>query len=189
MKPDLKFNNKENEIIHTKDGRTLWNSRSVAVSTVLIIVVNGVEYILLIKRGSGVPDFVGYWANVTGYLDWNENATEAIYREMYEEAGLDVKSLIESGKILFGSFEHPAHVETNPNSKRQNVSLRYKLVLELDSLPEVFVDEPECSDGGFFNFDEIERKISSGEMQLAFNHAEVISMLHFEWNFRKIKMK
>lgn len=174
MKPELFFKHTENECITTTDGRSFYISRSLAVSTVLILRVKKIDYLLLIRRSNSAPDFKGYWANVTGYLDYDETLADAVRREIYEEAGLDVNDLISKGTTLYGSFDIPHYTESNVFDGRQNVSVRYVIHLELDELPIIYYNEKECLDGQFFPLKENYQLIANEEFKLAFNHKDII---------------
>ena len=55
-----------------KDGKEYWISRSIAVACFVYKIVNDEIYVLANKRGSGTPDFQGYWYCPCGYLDYDE---------------------------------------------------------------------------------------------------------------------
>ena len=86
-----------------------WFSRSVAVATAVLIEDGGEWYVLANERGSGTPDYQGYWNLPCGYLDYNETAEEAAVREVYEETGIKCPSVQNIGH------------STSPNENRQNV--------------------------------------------------------------------
>lgn len=103
--------------------KTGWISRSVAVSGFVFCKdQKGHWYILANQRGEGTPDYQGYWNSICGYLDYNENANEAIKREVFEETGLDIRS---------SSFI-PYFVNSCPKENRQNVTIRFYNILEGD---------------------------------------------------------
>ncbi|MBR6517554.1 MAG: NUDIX hydrolase [Bacilli bacterium] len=102
-------------------GVEYWYSRSVAC--VLLCFgknADGEWCVLANKRGSGTPDFQGYWNCSCGYLDYNEFGEQCVIRETREETNFNVP--IEKVK-LFG-------VSTDPNNNRQNVSLQYYAVID-----------------------------------------------------------
>lgn len=88
-----------------------WFSRSVAVATGVLLqdTETGKWFILANQRGTGTPDYQGYWNLPCGYLDYNEEAEEAAAREVYEETG-----------IRLNSVKYFGH-STSPNENRQNV--------------------------------------------------------------------
>lgn len=72
-------------------GKTFWVSPSTAVAVFVFYTddKDGKTYVLANKRGSGCPDFVGYWSCPCGYLEYGEGIQEAASRELHEESGLD----------------------------------------------------------------------------------------------------
>ena len=103
--------------------KTAWISRSVAVSGFIFCKdQKGKWYVLANQRGKGTPDYQGYWNCVCGYLDYNENANQAIKREVSEETGLDLRS----------STFIPYFVNSNPKENRQNVTIRFYKILDGD---------------------------------------------------------
>ena len=61
----VKVNNKE-----------YWISRSVAVAVSIYTYINGKLCILANKRGPGLPNHVGQWNVVSGYIDFDETSTD-----------------------------------------------------------------------------------------------------------------
>lgn len=95
---------------YNQDGsKGAWFSRSVAVATAVILNENGKWFILAGERGTGTPDYQGYWNLPCGYLDYNEDAENAAIREVYEETGINLPNV--------QYFGH----STSPNENRQNV--------------------------------------------------------------------
>ena len=88
-----------------------WFSRSVAVATAVILQDNEQWYILAGQRGTGTPDYQGYWNLPCGYLDYNEDAKTAAAREVFEETGIKLNP---SELKSFGS-------STSPLENRQNI--------------------------------------------------------------------
>ena len=73
------------------EGKTLWCSRSVVVSCYTFARnPEGTWCILVNKRGPGLPNNVGLWNTVTGYLDFYESNIDAAIRETKEETGVDL---------------------------------------------------------------------------------------------------
>ena len=102
-------------------GKEYWYSRSVAVTHFVFCKnLNNEWCILANERGSGTPDYQGYWNCPCGYLDFNENGEEAAQRETFEETGLYLKK----ENINFW------RVSTSPLNNRQNVSIFYYSVLD-----------------------------------------------------------
>ena len=94
-----------------------WFSRSAAVATAVLLNDNGNWYVLANQRGSGTPDYQGYWNLPCGYLDYNEDAQSAAMREVYEETGIKLNSVT--------SFGH----STDPRENRQNIVFFFVSIL------------------------------------------------------------
>ena len=154
-------------------GKLLWYSRSVAV-TLFTLCKNkdGKLCILVNRRGTGTPDFQGYWNAPCGYLDFNESGEKAAQRETYEETGI----FIDTEKIKLNS------VSSEPNeNKRQNVTLRYLANIEDKTTDEFKFDtshseKNEVSDIKWIPLDEI------NNYQWAFNHKMLIEELVNKFN-------
>lgn len=99
-----------------------WFSRSVAVATAVILHDTGGDnwYVLANKRGTGTPDYQGYWNLPCGYLDYNEEAEQAAAREIKEETGININP---SELKYFGH-------STSPNENRQNVVFFFVAFIE-----------------------------------------------------------
>lgn len=136
----MKFKNRKN-FPHLVDGGVVWESRSVAVVGLYIIIDNDEnEYVLATRRGKGMPDHQGKMNLICGYLDWDENSYEAVLRETWEESGFDVKKYLKTFKVLNNDLKEPWSVNSNPVKPTQNVTLRHGLVLKMsenDELPEL----------------------------------------------------
>lgn len=166
----MKFKSTPNSCIQV-DGKEIWISRSVTVLPVLFFVSKGIRYVPLGQRGEDLPDGVGQWGLPGGYLDYDETATQAVHREVWEELGLDIPQLIEDFRFE-GNLDHPYEVYSTP-LRRQNVTLKYALMFHLDEaeLPKL---DPQVSKG-----EVVEAKWFDAEkaiaMDLAFNHHEVMA--------------
>lgn len=86
-----------------------WFSRSAAVATAVLLNDNGNWYVLANQRGSGTPDYQGYWNLPCGYLDYNEDAQTAAIREVFEETGIRLTNV------------QPFGHSTDPKENRQNI--------------------------------------------------------------------
>lgn len=111
-------------------GKMYWISRSMAVHGVLLLhnFKDNQIWVLLEKRGPGCPDEIGKWADPTGYLDWDETLKEALYREVWEELGLNLGDL-DLCKITLDGI-HDSVVD----NKLQNVTVRYIVNLDWDEI-------------------------------------------------------
>lgn len=107
------------------DDKEYWISRSCAVAMFLFSRDKfGNLYVLANKRGSGAPDFQGYWNCPCGYIDYDETGEEAVCREVMEETGYTITS--EVPKFV--------EVETSPKANKQNITLRYAALVSRESL-------------------------------------------------------
>jgi len=152
----MKFNNRPNTP-HKVGDRIIWESRSVAVNGVVILYVPGkqVPYVLVSKRGPKSADYQGYMNLIAGYMDWDESGPEALYREAWEEVGLDLREFAypeKNGqnsafldKVISNDLEQPWYVKTEPDENRQNISLRYGVALKMKEsvLPELSLENNE----------------------------------------------
>lgn len=121
-----KFTNRENEKIILPDGRIVFLSRSDAVVGCVVCLEDNVPYVLVVERGPAV-DNSGKLCLPCGYLDWDEDFTQAVKREIFEETALDVDALYAS--TIYIDFHQPYYVESSPKAHRQNVSNHFGLVL------------------------------------------------------------
>jgi 8-oxo-dGTP pyrophosphatase MutT (NUDIX family) len=132
MSDSTRFSNRLNERIEV-DGRVLYLSRSVAVTAVVLAydAATSSVYALVGQRGEAV-DHSGKWCLCCGYLDWDESLQDAVRREVFEEAGLDLQALQAAGDAFVAS--DPIFVQSAPEAHRQNVTARF--VIELRRLVE-----------------------------------------------------
>ena len=124
-----KFNNRENEKVTLGDGRVVFLARSTAVVGTILCIDGDTTYALMVERGEKV-DNSGKWCMPCGYLDWDEDFSEAVRREVFEETGLDISSLHETHQVLHSDLESPYYVESSPNSHRQNVSCHFGILIK-----------------------------------------------------------
>ena len=120
----INFNNQANKSYKVGD-KLIWESRSVAVTGVIITKLNNDYFVLISKRGIGAADYIGKYNVCAGYLDWDETTEEAFYREVYEETGIDIDNIKLNKKILFDYTETPIFISSSPSNNRQNVSFTY----------------------------------------------------------------
>lgn len=97
------------------NGKEYWVSRSAAISISVFGKINGVDCVLANKRGKGLPNHVGEWNNVCGYIDYDETLKQACIREVFEECGVDISK----SEIKFISFED------DPKRENQVITFRY----------------------------------------------------------------
>lgn len=163
-----KFNNTPNKCYNV-DGKEIWVSRSVAVNCVVMIKNFGKLFVLIGQRGAGSPDFKGLYNLISGYLDYSETGTEAALREVWEEAGLYIPDI--KGNVIFNAMDQPWHVETDPSANRQNVSLRYGIVIETDYFPQLSTENNEPDEVSDLRWVDINHIC---DYKFAFHHEEVI---------------
>ncbi len=165
----MKFKSTPNRCIQ-HEGKEIWISRSVTVLPVLFFVSQGIQYVPLGLRGTDLPEGVGQWGLPGGYLDYDETATEALYREVWEELGLDIPQLVQDYPFE-GNLEQPYEVYSIP-LRRQNITLKYALMFQLGDadLPQL---DPQVSQGEVVEakWFEVEKAVT---MPLAFNHHDVM---------------
>lgn len=166
-----KFKNIPNQSYRIDD-KIFWDSRSVAVNCFIFVKYNDNNYVLIEQRGLGAADNIGKWVSPCGYLDFQETGTEAVTREVWEETGFDLDSI----KNLIVSFlDQPWFVNTNPSANRQNVSLRYGIYFESDTLlplTDKYSEPNEIIDLKWVKIEDI------GQYDFAYNHDKII--LEFE---------
>lgn len=165
----MEFNNRPNQHIWIdKDGepsQSIWISRSVAVLVIPFFYCNGRTWVPLGKRSATCPTEVGKYGLPCGYLDWDESATEAAIREVWEELGLNLLSF---GDTFIGNLEQPYYVSSDPKGDAsQNVTLRFSAAFEVESLPNLN-PSAEVEEARWFLFED------TLNMDLAFNHAEIL---------------
>jgi 8-oxo-dGTP pyrophosphatase MutT (NUDIX family) len=179
----MKFNNRPN-LSHNVDGRIIWESRSVAVTGTVILYLPGepAPFVLCSMRGPNAADYSGYMNLIAGYMDWDESGPEALYRETWEEVGLDLKSLVypERDKDCFWvdivgiNLDQPWLVKTDPSENHQNISLRYGVALKMRDpvLPMLCLDynevPGEIEHAGWLRVNELDT------FKWAFGHDKVI---------------
>ena len=171
---EKKFNSKPNQS-YKVDGKTIWESRSPALVGVIVINYKKDDYVLIGERGKGAADYQGKWNVPCGYLDWNENGTNGIFREIYEETGVYIPNILKTDEILDNHMNQPFHVNTDIESNRQNVSLSYGLYFKSDSLPKLSDENSEPDEVGDIKWVKI---IDIDKFDFAFDHDERIMMYY-----------
>jgi len=165
-----KFNSRPNKSYDVGD-KTIWESRSPALVGVIVANYNDDDYVLVGERGTGAADYQGKWNVPCGYLDWDENGTNGIYREIYEETGVYIPGILKNDEILNNNMEQPFHVNTNIDSNRQNVSLSYGLYFKTDKLPNLTDKNSEPDEVGDIKWVKI---TDIDKYDFAFDHNERI---------------
>lgn len=174
------FKNRENKK-YDIEGKEVWVSRSVAINVAVVVkhMKENQLYLLIGKRGKGTPDFQGYWNVPCGYMDWDEDGTEACYREVWEECGLHLEKFV-SDENKFSALNHkhlnnPWKVVTKPTSNRQNISLRYGAFVHALSLPNLtnkYCEKDEVEELEWMPLNDLSDLDSK---KWAFNHKQLIT--------------
>jgi 8-oxo-dGTP pyrophosphatase MutT (NUDIX family) len=120
--------------------RTIWLSRSVAVVASIVVIKDETPYLLINQRGKGSADFQGLWNLPCGYLDYDETTGEATMREVWEECGVNLKSLKD---VRFDFLEKPWDTNSSPNENRQNVTFHHGIIAHVDELPSTSLENNE----------------------------------------------
>jgi len=171
----MQFNNRPNQhfvITNDNSSQSIWVSRSVAVLAIPFFTYNYKIWVPLGKRSASCPTEVGKYGLPAGYLDWDESASEAVIREVWEELGLNLQKFGELGEPSYGSIEQPYYVFSDPKGDAsQNVTLRFKVMFHIDTLPEL-KPSIEVEEAKWFLVEE------AINMDLAFNHAEILKELY-----------
>lgn len=171
----MEFKNRPN-IPHEIEGRTVWESRSVAVVGVVILYdSNGNGYVLASRRGPNSADYKGKMNLVAGYLDYDENGTEAVVRESWEETGFDILEHKKKLLVIKNNLYDPWSVNTEITTNLQNITLRYGIILYLpenEEFPSLTTEHNEivgeCEDPVWMPLDQFQKH------EWAFNHDQVI---------------
>lgn len=123
-----RFKNRQNARIELPEGRVLFESRSVAITAILIAhdAASNDFHALVGKRGPAV-DHGGLWCLVCGYLDWDESLADAVRREVFEEAAVDLAALESAGETRVPN--QPMFLQSDPLAHRQNVTGRFLIAL------------------------------------------------------------
>lgn len=167
----MKFQNRPNECVYLSDGREAWLSRSVVVAVTAVVLCGAEPYVLINRRGPGLPNYVGYWNLPCGYLDYDETTSEAAVREVWEECGVDVRPLWQSAIVEY--MNSVWGLDSTPKGAKQNVSLHYGLLTEVDTLPQVCTlnaEQNEVSEVCWWPL----RKVD--ELEYAFGHDQKINL-------------
>lgn len=145
----------------------IYHSRSCAVTVHLYNWVSQQPRILVLKRGPN-GDSPNLWNLPCGYLDWDETAAEAAFRELWEESRID---LYEEG--LNPLNYQPFLVRTEPTINRQNVCLHYHFSIQNWNKTPSFVNcEPnEVTDWKWLTRSDLDKE---SKKDWAFDHLNLI---------------
>lgn len=180
----MKFNNRQNKPHKVEGGREVWESRSVAVVGLVLVLHEGERYVLMGKRGPALPNAVGQWCMPCGFLDWDETCEDAVVREIWEETGFNVIKASTEYNVIYDHMHYPWRIYSTPDAELQNVSLHYGIYIdtkenmyrEVAKLPEITKEHNEEDNPG--EVDEV-RWINIKDLQdydCAFDHDSIINI-------------
>jgi ADP-ribose pyrophosphatase YjhB (NUDIX family) len=191
-----KFNNVPNERIQlrytTNSGKQVdldyFISRSVAVVGVVIASTLNGMYVLIAQRSKNMRDEALKFGVPCGYLDWNENAHEAMVREICEETSLHLPDF--EKYIIFDNNKQPYCVKSSPSENHQNVSLLFVTVVDLYAEMQLFpydIEKFTCHETSMVKWMPFVEFITNRKnIEWAFNHDETImgALKHFNENYK-----
>ena len=181
-----KFNNTPNNhfrfqyhTTHGNSGGDFWISRAIAVVGIVFVMVENTMKILITKRSDKMMDEAGKYGLPCGYLDWDETAFDAMVREIYEETSLYLPYY--ENYLFSNNNKQPFTFHDRPDrDKRQNVSLIYLSVYNMNARPDLFpVDilkykDHETAEVQWMDIQDF-YNIYEAEYQWAFKHNETIN--------------
>jgi len=109
-----------------------------AVVGIVFILVDNTMKVLIVKRYKNMLDEAGKYGIPCGYLDWDESAFEAMTREVYEETSLYLPDY--ENYLVYNNKKQPIIIRDSHENNRQNVSLIYLSVFNMNSRPDLFPD-------------------------------------------------
>ena len=136
------------------DGKEYWISRSVAICVACFTRDSGLR-VLAVKRGENL-DEPGKWCLPCGYLDYDETLHDACKRELKEETNLYTDNF------------HFYHIDSDPKSNRQNVTVVYWTYSTSYAYQTVFADGVESTDLEWIAISDLKN------YDWAFNHKQLI---------------
>ena len=153
--------------IEAIDGKKYWISRSIAVVAIPLFYCDEKVHVPLGKRSPTMNLYPNYWGIPCGFLDWDETASEAVEREVYEELGIKLSD------YCFGVNPEPNAVISTPNpAENQTVSMRFIIKCHVSSLPKLKPDKSETTEATWLQVSASDN--SWKNTHLAFNHTEII---------------
>ena len=155
-----------------------WISRAPAVVGIIFAFgVEGGARVLVIKRSPKMRDEPNKYGAPSGYLDWDENAFDAMVREVYEETSMYLPDY--DPFLTFNNYEQPFYVHSDPETdKNQNVSLTYIMVYDFHKEPDFFpADIEKYSDHETAKVEWLKlQDFYNSNYEWAFNHNKRIEM-------------
>ena len=167
-----KIMSRENRMIKGENGEELWISRSVVVICVVARITDDNKIEILAEKRGPLVSATGLWCFPCGYLDYDEDLTDAVIREVQEETGYT----LERKDVNF------IDINSKPEGKKQNVGIRHIAFIDNDKkqISDFELDTNEVTElkwieigesvGNIFNIDV--NKLDC--VKWAFNHKSLI---------------
>lgn len=167
-----KIMSRENRMIKGENGEELWISRSVVVICVVARITDDNKIEILVEKRGPLVSATGRWCFPCGYLDYDEDLTDAVIREVQEETGYT----LERKDVKF------IDINSKPEGKKQNVGIRHIAFIDNDKkqISDFELDTNEVTElkwieigesvGNIFNIDV--NKLDC--VKWAFNHKSLI---------------
>lgn len=167
-----KIMSRENRMIKGENGEELWISRSVVVICVVARITDDNKIEILAEKRGPLVSATGLWCFPCGYLDYDEDLTDAVIREVQEETGYT----LERKDVKF------IDINSKPEGKKQNVGIRHIAFIDNDKkqISDFELDTNEVTElkwieigesvGNIFNIDV--NKLDC--VKWAFNHKSLI---------------
>lgn len=185
-----KIMSRENRMIKGENGEELWISRSVVVICVVARITDDNKIEIIAEKRGPLVSATGRWCFPCGYLDYDEDLTDAVIREVQEETGYT----LERKDVNF------IDINSKPEGKKQNVGIRHIAFIDNDKkqISDFELDTNEVTElkwveigesvGNIFNIDV--NKLDC--VKWAFNHKSLIIHIINEYCNRygyKIELK
>ena len=113
---------RENRMIKGEDGEELWISRSIVVVCLVARITDNNKIEILVEKRGPLVSATGQWCFPCGYLDYDEDLTDAVIREVKEETGYILKRKDVNFIDIF----------SKPEGKKQNVGIRHIAFIDND---------------------------------------------------------
>ena len=167
-----KIMSRENRMIKGENGEEVWISRSVVVICVVARITDDNKIEILAEKRGPLVSATGRWCFPCGYLDYDEDITDAVIREVQEETGYT----LERKDVNF------IDINSKPEGKKQNVGIRHIAFIDNDKkqISDFELDTNEVTElkwieigesvGNIFNIDV--NKLDC--VKWAFNHKSLI---------------
>lgn len=167
-----KIMSRENRMIKGENGEELWISRSVVVICVVARITDDNKIEILAEKRGPLVSATGRWCFPCGYLDYDEDLTDAVIREVQEETGYT----LERKDVKF------IDINSKPEGNKQNVGIRHIAFIDNDKkqISDFELDTNEVTElkwieigesvGNIFNIDV--NKLDC--VKWAFNHKSLI---------------